>query len=335
MQDAPPIRNSPGFSIEKPLALSTHSHHAHAAANGSTPVAAAIAQAAVHPVAVSQFASSADHGNSDSTAPGETADQSLPAQIATPTQLSRDQILDATWQCLREKGYDATTIRQIATRLDCAIGSIYRYYKDKHDLLSCVTQRPFEAVAAAAEAGESFPATARMYAKLAAGETQSYMLMFWLANQKLNGKSQAQATIELPDVISNIIQAWSLQTGSKQAAMARWSMLHGAVTAGVDPLAMLTSTGLMMGLSVSGRPLATQQGVQHVQASQDDQDEPHDRTAQQIVTVMRTPPLPRQMRDAAADNKPQATSNISENSVQQDTAHSRVSLRQKEDVCLL
>ncbi len=220
----------------------------------------------------------------DATSPVVTAvadaspEAVTPATPATGTQLNRDQILDATWQCLREQGYDATTIRRIAARLDCAIGSIYRYYRDKHDLLSCVTQRPYEAVAEEVEAGEPFATTAARYAQLAAKEPQSYFLMFWLANQRLQGQSQADATFQLPAVIARIIEGWSRQVGGTQAATQRWSILHGAMTAGADPLAMLQSMG-MVGPSR--------------------QVDPDDRTAQQIVTVMRTPPLPRHLRQPA------------------------------------
>ena len=58
-----------------------------------------------------------------------------PTDGRTPTHLSRDQILDATGRCLASRGYDATTIRTIAGVLDCAVGSIYRYFRDKRELL--------------------------------------------------------------------------------------------------------------------------------------------------------------------------------------------------------
>ena len=59
--------------------------------------------------------------------------ESLSAQT-TAGQLGRRRILDATQRCLCQEGYDATTIRRIASQLGCAIGSIYRYFADKHEL---------------------------------------------------------------------------------------------------------------------------------------------------------------------------------------------------------
>lgn len=236
------------------------------------------------------------------------------AAASSPTQLDRDQILDATWQCLREQGYDATTIRRIAASLGCAIGSIYRYYRDKHDLLSCVTQRPYEAVLAAVESGQPFASTAGLYAQLAAKEPQSYFLMFWLANQKLQGASQAEATFQLPAVIQSIIEGWARQVGGSQNAMQRWAVLHGAMTAGADPLAMLQAMGLI---------------------GQARQVDPDDRTAQQIVTVMRTPPLPRALRQATAAALPTAAVTPAKQEEAAVPTQPAASVRQREDVCLL
>jgi len=263
-----------------------------------------VMQDATSPVASVEAAASSEISSSVSATPAQAV-----------TQLNRDQILDATWQCLREQGYDATTIRRIAARLDCAIGSIYRYYRDKHDLLSCVTQRPYEAVAQAVEEGQPFATTAETYAQLAAQEPQSYFLMFWLANQKLQGQSQADATFQLPEVVARIIEGWARQVGGKQAATQRWAVLHGAMTAGADPLAMLQS----MGLIGPTRKI-----------------DPDDRTAQQIVTVMRTPPLPRHLRQqlaAAAEPKPVEVEAVETPAGNAAPAAAPAPVR--EDVCLL
>lgn len=318
MQDAPPIRNLPGFSTENAQAFSSPNQKQQAA----------VAQSAKANTIVAPMASLQAIANDTTAAPADRAPTDSPA---SPTQLSRDQILDTTWQCLCEKGYDATTIRQIASRLDCAIGSIYRYYRDKHDLLSCVTQRPFEAVAQAIESGESFPDTARMYVTLAAGETQSYMLMFWLANQKRKNDHATQATVQLPQVIDRIIQGWGKQTGTREAALARWAIMHGGVTAGADVMAMLNDMGLME--SPSTMPVSS------ARPAVEDSDLPHDRTALQIVTVMRTPPSPRKNKQSLSKHTSSNSAVLHESGVikvqQEDTHEVAEPVRQKEDVCLL
>src|SRR5690349_21722567 len=95
------------------------------------------------------------------------------------TQLSREQILAATSRCLYQEGYDATTIRKIASLLNCAVGSIYRYFRDKHELLSIVTQQALEPVAAAIESGQDQEQALRLYHQIVTQSPETYRLMFW------------------------------------------------------------------------------------------------------------------------------------------------------------
>ena len=146
------------------------------------------------------------------------------ANLPSPVQLSRDQILRATSGCLHELGYDATTIRQIAGRLDCAVGSIYRYFKDKRELLSAVTQQTLEPVAAMVESGQSIDATAQLYHRIAGHAPETYRLMFWLA-------CEPGAATRLPPVVARIVDGWASQLGTVRA-LAFWSVLHGCVLMG-------------------------------------------------------------------------------------------------------
>src|SRR4051812_46315046 len=104
-----------------------------------------------------------------------------PRETAPAVQLSREQILAATSQCLQKEGYDATTIRKIASLLNCAVGSIYRYFRDKHELLSIVTQQVLDPVVAATESGSSMEGSVRLYHRIVTQSPESYRLMFWLA----------------------------------------------------------------------------------------------------------------------------------------------------------
>lgn len=153
-----------------------------------------------------------------------------PAAPAAPRTepLDRRQILDATARCLAEVGYDGTTIRRIAGSLQCAVGSIYRYFADKRQLLEAVTQRRFEGVAAASERGMPLEVTVNAYAARAADDPQSYRLMFWLASLH---PRQADAAA-LPQVIRRIIAAWGRHLGDEARAHRLWSLVHGAVMLG-------------------------------------------------------------------------------------------------------
>nr|NIP24878.1 TetR/AcrR family transcriptional regulator [Phycisphaerae bacterium]NIP56078.1 TetR/AcrR family transcriptional regulator [Phycisphaerae bacterium]NIS51638.1 TetR/AcrR family transcriptional regulator [Phycisphaerae bacterium]NIU09232.1 TetR/AcrR family transcriptional regulator [Phycisphaerae bacterium]NIU56893.1 TetR family transcriptional regulator [Phycisphaerae bacterium] len=50
----------------------------------------------------------------------------------------RQQILEAAWECFAEKGYQETTIRDIAERMNLSTGIIYSYFKGKDDLLEAI-----------------------------------------------------------------------------------------------------------------------------------------------------------------------------------------------------
>ncbi len=157
--------------------------------------------------------------------------------------LSRQQILDATDQCLAQLGYDGTTIRRIAAQMNCAIGSIYRYFEDKRQLLEAVTQRRFEAVAARAEDGQPLEATVLAYAHQAADDAQAYRLMFWLGSMRPEATTPADA---MPGVVRRIIAAWTRQLGDEDRAQRLWSFVHGAVMLGRDPQRAMSDAEPMM-----------------------------------------------------------------------------------------
>jgi len=159
-----------------------------------------------------------------------------PAQaVKTPTCLDRAQILDATARVLREKGYDGTTIRTIAKQLDCAVGSIYRYFKDKRQLLDAVCQRRFDAVAEHAELRSPVTKTVLMYARVAAEQPEQYRLMFWLAS--IGKQQQSEA---LPTIVRRILAGWTESLGDQALARRTWATLHGAVNLGLAPDQILT-----------------------------------------------------------------------------------------------
>jgi len=156
----------------------------------------------------------------------------------TPTQLSRGQILDATEACLQELGYDGTTIRRIAKQLDCAVGSIYRYFDDKRALLAAVVQRRFEPVLQRINQGAPADASANLYAQIANDQPELYRLMFWLASI---GKSTPGHA--LPAVVQQIIESWTKQFDDQRVAESFWAQLHGAIMMGrrIDDLLPATA----------------------------------------------------------------------------------------------
>lgn len=158
---------------------------------------------------------------------GAISPASVVVQPRTPTNLSRQQILDATDVCLQELGYDGTTIRRIAKELGCAVGSIYRYFDDKRALLTAVVQRRFEPVTERIAERAPIDAVANLYSQIAADQPELYRLMFWLASI---GKTTHTNT--LPEIIREVVEGWAQQLGDRRAAEDYWSQLHGAIMHG-------------------------------------------------------------------------------------------------------
>lgn len=193
---------------------------------------------------------------------------------AAPATLSRQQILQTTCQCLREHGYDGTTIRRIASSIGCAIGSIYRYYTDKRELLYEVTQQVIEPVAAMIEQGGDFAGSVRLYAEAATRENEAYRLLFWLAcHVDDRGPSDAAAPTALPGVVRRVVDGWARLLGDADLARRHWAMLHGCLIAGLDVEQTLAAMRTLRAVRREAHPAAS---------------EP------QVVTVMRVPPQPRQ-----------------------------------------
>lgn len=49
--------------------------------------------------------------------------------------LRKKEIVKAAWDIMMEKGYEKTTMREIAKRIDATTGVLYTYYKNKSEIL--------------------------------------------------------------------------------------------------------------------------------------------------------------------------------------------------------
>ncbi|MFC1760183.1 TetR/AcrR family transcriptional regulator [Candidatus Neomarinimicrobiota bacterium] len=52
----------------------------------------------------------------------------------------KDEILTAAWKCFAEKGYQGTTMKDIAKKLDLSTGVIYNYFKNKDEILDAIME---------------------------------------------------------------------------------------------------------------------------------------------------------------------------------------------------
>lgn len=138
--------------------------------------------------------------------------------------LSRGQILEAAAACLADGGYDAMTIRNIAGRLSCAVGSIYRYFTDKQSLLAACGDQLMRPVLDGLEAGDDFHASVDRYLACADAHAELYQLIFWLPRRS--------GVDRVPDVIERILAGWSSLLRDGIEARRRWAAIHGQITLG-------------------------------------------------------------------------------------------------------
>jgi AcrR family transcriptional regulator len=168
--------------------------------------------------------------NTDAAAPSTAATSPLPLQP--------DQILAVTRQSLREFGYEATTIRRIARMLGCAVGSIYRFFRDKRELLMAVAQQQLEPAAETEQL--SFEQSVRRYLELVAVDSGAYWMMFWL----VQGSGSPG---ELPPVVERIIAGWSRKLDDEAKAKSAWAMVHGCLSLGYDADEIVRLVNVLVG----------------------------------------------------------------------------------------
>jgi AcrR family transcriptional regulator len=73
------------------------------------------------------------------TVPG--ADDSAAPHVEAQLASTRDRILDTALQLFTEKGFDATTLQEIADRLGFTKAAIYYHYRSKEDILMALHMR--------------------------------------------------------------------------------------------------------------------------------------------------------------------------------------------------
>jgi AcrR family transcriptional regulator len=61
-----------------------------------------------------------------------------PASLTAKQSARRQRVLEAAMALAREGGYDAVQMRDVAARADVALGTVYRYFTSKDQLLAAV-----------------------------------------------------------------------------------------------------------------------------------------------------------------------------------------------------
>ncbi len=157
----------------------------------------------------------------------------------------RDFILQAARGLFLSKGYEKTSIRNIADAIEYSPGTIYLYYKDKNELLFALHEEAFtkmtkelSQVLVIQDAFARLVEMGHRYIKYAIDNPEMYDLMFImrapmddLACRDEHWEDGLKAFGLLEAVIKDCIRAGYFKEQDVEAtALTIWSYMHGLVT---------------------------------------------------------------------------------------------------------
>jgi AcrR family transcriptional regulator len=157
----------------------------------------------------------------------------------------RSLILQAARMLFLTKGYEKTSIRNIADAIEYSPGTIYLYYKDKNELLFALHEEAFSKMtrelSQVASISDPFARLVEMghqYIKYAIDNPEMYDLMFVmqapmddLACRDEHWEDGLRAFGLLEKVITDCIDAGYFKEQDVQTtALTIWSYMHGLVT---------------------------------------------------------------------------------------------------------
>lgn len=158
----------------------------------------------------------------------------------------KDLILNAAREIFLEEGYENTSIRKIATKIEYSPGIIYHHFKDKNDLLLALHDKAFEckmdalfhSVQHIPDPMERLKTTGRSYLIYGIENPQDYELMFilsctmeTLAIKEEFWKDGAMAIGMLKENIKACIDAgyFRKDIDVDEMSLLMWSQVHGLV----------------------------------------------------------------------------------------------------------
>lgn len=159
--------------------------------------------------------------------------------------LRKEDILKAAWMSIMEKGYEKTTMREIAKRMNATTGVIYTYFKTKDEILEETQTRILER-------------NARRFSEMDKRDSVSeiYVELF---NQEYKSPSAKQLKKNSRGLVSIVVEAsksegirklvnsnfWNIQEGG--AKRVERGIKNGEIHSFVDPKALV---GMMQALEV-------------------------------------------------------------------------------------
>ena len=169
------------------------------------------------------------------------ANSTIAARKQREKEDMRTLILDAARSIFLEKGYDQSSLRNIAERIQYSPGTIYLYFKDKDEIFFALHEEGFrrmlgkmQPLVHVADPFERLKAIGRVYIEFASENKDFYDLMFIIHspvhNQENDEKwAMGQRTL---DFLKDIIRQCQMEgrfagRDVESLSFAIWSVVHG------------------------------------------------------------------------------------------------------------
>ncbi len=158
-------------------------------------------------------------------------------------QEMRDNILEVASNMFLEEGYDKTSIRNIADKIEYSAGTIYQYFKDKDDIFLTIHRQAFDKlfthfnqIAQIEDCFERLYRLGYIYIKFALENPKLYDLMF-IMHAPMNALKDelwdcGHSSFDfLYDLVQECIEKKRIKMHDTQATtMLIWATVHGLVS---------------------------------------------------------------------------------------------------------
>ncbi|HYW57146.1 MAG TPA: TetR family transcriptional regulator [Polaromonas sp.] len=153
---------------------------------------------------------------------------------------AKTRILTAATELFLEGGYDALSVRAIATRAELSTIGIYNHFQGKQGILDALYVEGYERVAQGMDVQDADPKSAllqacRNYLEIAERYPAHYDLIYGKSDSTYTPSPQASAVAArafsgLQALITRLVPASSSDTVRLDAALQIWSVIHGFVS---------------------------------------------------------------------------------------------------------
>jgi AcrR family transcriptional regulator len=169
----------------------------------------------------------------------------MPRAALTDEQIAtfRERAVEAATRLFATEGYDAVTMRALASELGVSAMTPYRYFEDKEELFALVRTDAFRRFAdrqSEVSRADEEPRTAlaklgRAYIQFALDEPDAYRIMFELRQQTTRPypeleAEQKRAFLYIRSGVEDAVEAGKIEGDPLTVAHLAWAQVHGVLS---------------------------------------------------------------------------------------------------------